>query len=466
MSNRLTLIQFMQEMWPVLEPNTPLELNWHHYEIARVLELHTFRIISGTAKSEEPHPVFSRDLIINVPPRTTKSMLVTVMWPIWAWTVNPSLSFLTVSYSASLAIKHARLSRTIAQSDKFQMMFEGAFRIKTDQNTKSHYENDDGGERYAIGLGGSATGSGGDVIIVDDPTNPKEAASDVERNNANRNYSETVYNRTRNPKTAVRVIIMQRLHEDDLTGYLLSQSPDRYYHINVPAELTDNVRPERFKGYYQNGTFWPSRFTPDLLDDYKTSLGSYGYAGQMLQEPSPAEGGMIKKHWFKFFNKLHENVTINVKIDPAYTSKEAGDPTAILAYYELNGFTYITNVEAVRMEFPDLCNYIKGFALRNGLTRASRIFVEPKASGKSIVQALSRETELNVVEDINPTKDKVARVQDVSAIIEAGKVYLLTGAWNNPFLNECAAFPNAKHDDMVDTLVMALSGVKSKFFVL
>ena len=462
----MTLIQFFERFWPVLEPNTPLEINWHHHAIASALTQHTYRVVAHLKKEDAPEELQQKDLIINVPPRTTKSVLVTVMFPVWAWTIDPTLSFLTASYSGTLATKHARLSRTLIQSDEFIEEYPGLFQIKTDQNVKSHYENTVGGGRFGIGMQGSATGSGGDFIIIDDPLNPKEASSDVERANANRNYSETFYNRTKNPATAARIIIMQRLHEEDLTGYLLQNDPKGYYHINIPAEGAEDCKPEALKKYYQDGLFWPDRFSRNLLSTYKTALGSYGYAGQYLQRPSPAEGGLIKRHWFKFFNKLHDNITINVKIDPAYTSKEAGDPTAILAYYELNGLTYITNVEAVRMEFPDLCNYIKGFALRNGLTRASRIFVEPKASGKSIVQALSRETELNVVEDINPTKDKVARVQDVSAIIEAGKVYLLTGTWNDPFLNECAAFPNAKHDDMVDTLVMALSGVKSKFFVL
>lgn len=456
----------MEEMWPVLEPNTPLELNWHHKEIARVLELHTFRILLGISKADEPDPVLSKDLIINVPPRTTKSMLVTVMWPIWAWTVSPSLSFLTVSYSASLAIKHARLSRTIAQSDKFQAMFEAAFHIKTDQNTKSHYENEDGGERYAIGLGGSATGSGGDVIIVDDPTNPKEAASDVERTNANRNYSETVYNRTRNPKTAVRVIIMQRLHEDDLTGYLLKQSPNSYHHINVPAELTPKVKPERFKDYYKDGTFWPSRFTPELLADYKRSLGSYGYAGQMLQQPAPPEGGMLKKAWFGIYTKIHAEAKINVYIDPAYGSKATNDPTGLLACYEHGGDYYIVRAEAVRFEFPELMEYVQQFCREVGADHRSKIAVEPKASGKSLVQVLKRETNLNVVEDTNPTKDKVARVQDISPMVEAGRVSLLNGPWNDAFLNECAAFPNGAHDDMVDTLVMALNQNSSNFFVI
>ena len=465
-SLRISLLDFVKEFWEVLEPGTPLELNWHHRTIARALEIQTVRINAKIPKNETQNKIASKDIIINVPPRTTKSMLVTVMFPVWAWTVNPTISFLTASYSGSLATKHARLSRTILQSDKFAEMFPFAVQVKTDQNVKSHYENTVGGERYAVGLGGSATGSGGDVIIVDDPTNPKEAASDKERENANRNFSETIYNRTRNPKTAVRIIVMQRLHEDDLTGYLLKNNPEAYYHINIPAEKTDQVKPKKLEKHYQDGIFWKDRFTPELLADYKKSLGSYGYAGQMLQQPAPPEGGMLKKAWFGIYTKIHTDAKINVYIDPAYGSKATNDPTGLLACYEHGGDYYIVRAEAVRFEFPDLMEYVQQFCREVGADHRSKIAVEPKASGKSLVQVLKRETNLNVVEDTNPTKDKVARVQDISPMVEAGRVSLLNGPWNDAFLNECAAFPNGAHDDMVDTLVMALNQNSSNFFVI
>ena len=158
-SLRISLLDFVKEFWEVLEPGTPLELNWHHRTIARALEIQTVRINAKIPKNATQNKIASKDIIINVPPRTTKSMLVTVMFPVWAWTVNPTISFLTASYSGSLATKHARLSRTILQSDKFAEMFPFAVQVKTDQNVKSHYENTVGGERYAVGLGGSRTGS-------------------------------------------------------------------------------------------------------------------------------------------------------------------------------------------------------------------------------------------------------------------------------------------------------------------
>lgn len=462
----MNLKQFIYHFWEVLEPNTPLVWNWHHDVMCRALQMHVVRINAGLRKSDTTNEVASRDVVINVPPRTTKSLIVTVMFPAWAWTMNPSLSFLTVSYSGALATKHSRLSRNLVQSDQYRQTFPQAFEILTDQNVKSHYENNLGGGRYAVGLGGSATGSGGDIIIVDDPLNPKQAASDTERSNANRDYDETIYNRTTDPNTAVRIIVMQRLHEDDLTGHVLKKDPESYYHICLPSELTPDVSPQQLREHYQDGLLWRERFTADLLQSYQRSLGSYGYAGQYLQRPSPSEGGLLKREWFKTFSNVKQEATINLYIDPAYTEKEENDPSSLLAVYEDGSDYYIVACDAVRYEFPDLIRYIQTFSRRVGCDRRSMVYVEPKASGKSIVQVLKSQTDLNVVEDINPTKDKVSRVKNISPIVEAGRVHLLMGAWTDAFLDECAAFPNGVHDDRVDTLVMALQQNRNNFFAI
>lgn len=462
----MNLMTFIRTFWPVIEKGTEFVPNWHHKAMCRALELHTFRINAGLSKYDSPNPIAARDVVINVPPRTTKSIVCTVMWPAWAWTINPKISFLTASYSGSLATKHARMSRTLIQSDEYQREFPQAFQILTDQNVKSHYENDQMGSRYAVGFGGSATGSGGDVILIDDPLSPKQANSDIERTNANRDFDETFYNRTKDPNTAVRVIVMQRIHEEDLTGHVLKENRDAWYHICLPAEETVDIKPEGLRKHYENGLLWPGRFDRELLGQYQNALGSYGYSGQYLQRPSPAEGGYLKRQWFKRFTTINPQATVNVYIDTAYTEKEQNDPSALLACYEDGDDIYVVRVEAVRYEFPELMKYVQIFCREVGCTHHSRIAIEPKASGKSLVQVLRKETGLNVVEDANPTRDKVARVKDISAIVEAGRVHLLPGPWMDAFLNECASFPNGLHDDRVDVLVMALNRNKSKFFAI
>ena len=176
---------------------------------------------------------------------------------------------------------------------------------------------------------------------------------------------------------------------------------------------------------------------------------------------------MIKKTWFKIDNDKKDGV-VNFIIDPAYTASEKNDPSALLAYVFADNTWQITEVQNVRLEFPDLIKHIIKFVEKNGYGSQSRIFVEPKASGKSIVQTLIRETSLNIREDKPPTKDKMARVQDISPTLETGRVSLLKGAWNDEFLMQCQQFPAARHDDMVDCLVMALNqhfrGKKIVFF--
>ena len=165
---------------------------------------------------------------------------------------------------------------------------------------------------------------------------------------------------------------------------------------------------------------------------------------------------MIQKKWFNIDQKKIEG-DVHFVIDPAYTASQQNDPSALMAYKFFDNKWQIIEVQNVRLEFPDLIKHIGRFVHKNGYTSRSKIYVEPKASGKSIVQTLIRETGLNVKEDKPPTKDKVARVQDISASIESGRVSLLKGAWNEEFLLQCQQFPAAKHDDMVDCLVMALN---------
>jgi predicted phage terminase large subunit-like protein len=203
--------------------------------------------------------------------------------------------------------------------------------------------------------------------------------------------------------------------------------------------------------------FWEDRFSQSTLDDYKSALGSYGYAGQLQQTPTPLDSGMIHKDWFKIDRYRKDDATVNFVIDPAYTANQKNDPSALLAYTYKDNKWQIIDCINIYKEFPELVKFIPQWVQKNGYTPKSRIFVEPKASGKSIVQTLVRETGLNVKEDKPPTKDKVARVSDISASLESGRVSLLNGDWNTEFLDQLTRFPAAKHDDMVDCLVMAVN---------
>jgi len=450
----LSFYEFFKQAWHIVEPSVPLSTNWHHKYLCDILQEECERIIDNKPKT--------KDIIINIPFRSTKSLLVTVMFPVWAWIKNSKLRFITASYSADLSIEHATRSRDIINSDWFKDRWGEVFHIKKDQNLKARYENNFLGVRRATSVGGTVTGQGGDFLIVDDPVSPQHAASEVEREKANEWYRTTFYSRLNNPLTGVRIVIMQRIHDNDLSGFLLSDSDSRlrHKHICIPAELSDDLKPKKLKEHYDtNGLFWTDRFSREILDDYKEALGSYGYAGQLMQTPTPLNSGMIKTEWFKIdkFKIGDDRAVVNFVIDPAYTANEKNDPSALLAYTYFENKWQIIDCVNVHKEFPDLVRFIPQWVQKNGYTNRSRIYVEPKASGKSIVQTLQKETGLNIREDKPPSKDKVARVQDISASLESGRVSLLHGKWNEEFLQQLVKFPSAKHDDMVDCLVMSIN---------
>ena len=449
----MSFYEFFKAAWVVVEPAVPLSTNWHHKYICDTLQEECERIIAQKPKT--------KDIIINVPFRSTKSLIVTVMFPVWAWIKSPKLRFITSSYSAALSIELATKSRDIIFSDWFKKRWGDVFHIKKDQNLKERYENNFVGMRRATSVGGTVTGQGADFLIVDDPLSPQMANSATERENANEWYRTTFYSRLNQPDIGVRIIIMQRVHEDDLTGFLLGKETRlKYRHVCIPAKSGDgNIKPAYLEKFYEKGTqlFWKDRFSQKILDDYKSALGSYGYAGQLQQTPTPLDSGMIHKDWFKIDRYRVDESIVNFVIDPAYTADQKNDPSALLAYTYKENRWQIVDCVNVYKEFPDLVKFIQQWVQKNGYTNRSRIYVEPKASGKSIVQTLVRETGLNVKEDKPPTKDKVARVSDVSASLESGRVSLLNGDWNDEFLDQLAKFPAAKHDDMVDCLVMAVN---------
>ena len=449
----MSFYEFFKAAWIVVEPAVPLSTNWHHKYICDTLQEECERIIAQKPKT--------KDIIINVPFRSTKSLIVTVMFPVWAWIKSPKLRFITSSYSATLSIELATKSRDIIFSDWFKKRWEDVFHIKKDQNLKERYENNHIGMRRATSVGGTVTGQGGDFLIVDDPLSPQMANSATERDNANEWYRTTFYSRLNQADIGVRIIIMQRVHEDDLSGFLLDRETRlNYKHICIPATNTDgNIKPKSLEKFYNKdtGLFWEDRFSQKVLDDYKNALGTYGYAGQLQQTPTPLDSGMIHRDWFRIDRFRKDEAIVNFIIDPAYTANQKNDPSALLAYTYTENKWQIVDCVNVRKEFPELVKFIPEWVQKNGYTNKSRIYVEPKASGKSIVQTLVRETGLNVKEDKPPTKDKVARVSDISASLESGRVSLLNGKWNEEFLDQLTKFPAAKHDDMVDCLVMAVN---------
>jgi predicted phage terminase large subunit-like protein len=444
--------EFSLDAFKALHNGQELVPNWHIKYLCDRLQKEAYRIVENKKRNKH--------LLINVPPRTLKSELVNVFFSVYCWILKDSIQFISSSYSASLSITLSTQARRLLESDWFKEYFPG-IQLSKDENTKSRYTNTNSGLRYSTSTGGTVTGMGADIIVIDDPQNPQLARSDIERENANRFFNETLRSRLNNPDKGIFIVIMQRLHEQDLTGMLLDKEPENWEHICLPAELSEIVKPAYLKKFYTDGLLFPSRLSKSTLESFKLGLGSYGYSGQYSQIPSPDQGGIFKGDWFNIIKRLPENINSDslkwdFYLDTAYTNKQENDATAMMCAAFHNNELYIREVKAVRLEFPELIKEIQAFTFSNGYTNRSRIYVEPKASGKSIVQMLKRSTGLNVIEDKPPSQDKVSRASSISAFVESGRVNLLDGRYIDSFLNELKAFPNGSHDDQVDTLVMAI----------
>lgn len=452
--------EFYKSAYAQLHPGQTYDENWHAIYLCQVLQEEAYRVLEGRPRE--------KDIIINISPRSSKSMIVSVIWPIWCWTLNPTFKFLTCSYSDQIATILARQSRDLVTTKWCMRLYGGRVKLRADLSGAGHYGTDAGGYRYSFGLDGTVTGIGGDFLICDDLQNPKKANSEIERANTIERYNGTISNRLNQLEIGSRIMVMQRLHEDDICGHLMNPRtgrPEEIRHICIPAEYDEAmVKPPELKKYYVNNLFWQTRFSQKVLNAEKKK-GSLYFAGQFQQRPVPLEGNIFKRAWFDIISP--ELITrdvgrhpIHFYIDTAYTEDEINnDPSGILSTFEKDGTVYIMNFVEVWREFPELVKFIGEYCSLNGYNSYSSIKVEPKASGKSIVQQLRASSRLNVVEiDGDWVKDdKVTRATSVSPITESRRVKLIEGAWNDAFLTQICSFPKASHDEGVDCLVYCLN---------
>ena len=446
---------FLQTFWDVIIREKPI-FNWHIPYLCEELQKLTVSIVN-----REPKPY---DLIINIPPGTTKSTIVTIMWPVWLWTQDPTIRIITNSYSGGLSIEHAMKSKDILQCDKFAMLFPEV-QIRKDKSGKQNYENTATGYRYATSTGATITGFHAHVIINDDPVNPKQAESEVMRVQANE-HTKTLSSRKVDKANTPVVTIMQRLHEDDVTGYLLKRKGENIRHICLPAEVDGDVKPVELKANYVDGLLDPARLNRSVLNEAMVDLGSRGYAGQYMQSPTADGGNIIKADWFRRvsiadFYALRFRETVHFFLDTAYDErkkKSDNDPSGIIGACMIRNNIYITCAKKIWKSFPDLLRFLPDYLRANNYDSGkSTLRVEPKANGKSVVQQLKESTSLNVTFTPTPKDPKAVRLHAVAPKIECGRVYLVEGDWTADFIDEVCGFPAKAHDEYVDLLGYAIN---------
>jgi predicted phage terminase large subunit-like protein len=385
-------------------------------------------------------------LIINIPPRYGKTELAVKCFIAWSLAKNPQSKFIHLSYSDSLALDNSSQTKEYIESDAFQKFWE--MKLKKDAQSKSKWFNDFGGGVYATASGGAITGFGAGVtdakefsgaIIIDDPLKPDDAFSEVKRKAVNERFNNTIRSRVNDRDTPI-IVIMQRLHEEDMSGFLLNGgSGEEWYHLCLPA-LNENNEP-----------LWSDKHTFEELEQIRQG-SRYTFAGQYMQTPSPDEGGEWKKQWFEIVNKQSiPPIKWNMYIDGAYTKDNANDPTGIqIAGKYNNDYFVLTSIDKY-LEMPELLKFIPEFIKATGVN-INMIYVEPKASGKSIAQLIKQQTRLNIAEIKSDfvQMSKIERARSVSPFIESGRVKLIEGSWNEHFLQQISVFPNGKHDEHID----------------
>jgi predicted phage terminase large subunit-like protein len=385
-------------------------------------------------------------LIINIPPRYGKTELAVKCFIAWSLARNPQSKFIHLSYSDSLALDNSSQTKEYIESDAFQNLWQ--MKLKKDAQSKSKWFNDWGGGVYATASGGAITGFGAGVteskefsgaIIIDDPLKPDDAFSEVKRKAVNERFNNTIRSRVNDRDTPI-IVIMQRLHEDDMSGFLLNGgSGEDWTHLCLPA-LNQNNEP-----------LWSDKHTFDELEAIRQG-SRYTFAGQYMQTPSPDEGGEWKKNWFEIINKQSiPPIKWNMYIDGAYTKDNANDPTGIqIAGKYNNDYIILTSIDKY-LEMPELLKFIPEF-IKAVAVQISMIYVEPKASGKSIAQLIKQQTKLNIAEIKSDfvQMSKIERARSVSPFIESGRVKLIEGSWNEHYLQQIAMFPNGKHDEHID----------------
>ncbi len=440
-----SLSAFITQAWHVLEPNTAYINNWHIDVMSECLTAVTQGQI--------------RRLLINIPPRYMKSIAVSVMWPTWTWVSRPSTRWLFVSYAHSLSVKHSVDRRMIIQSDWYWSRWGDVYHLTSDQNVKTEYLNSQRGVMVATSVGAGALGKGGDVIIVDDPHNPREAQSDVQRQAAIDFFDLTLATRLDNKKTGAIVVVMQRLHERDLSGHILERGGYEHLCLSAEAEKRTIIQmPISFKGIIreEGDILWPEREGAKELAEQKRALGSYGYSSQYQQRPSPAEGGLLKRDWWQYYKQVPARFDEVIQ-SWDMTFKETVDGSYVVGqvWGRSGADKYLLDQVRDRMDFPTTLQAV--ISLSAKWPQAKAKLVEDKANGPAVIDALRRE--ISGLIAVSPQGSKEARAAAVSPDIEAGNVYLpdpSIAPWLHDFIEECAVFPKGVNNDQVDCLSQAL----------
>jgi len=470
-----SLLTFVERAWPVIEPKVRFLRNWHLEAVADHLQA----VSRGEIET----------LLVNVPPGTMKSIMISVCFPAWEWTTRPDLRYLGASYSPDLAIRDSMLCHDIITSEWYQKRWPNV-RIERGEDQKIKYALTGGGWRIATSVGGRGTGEHPDRKIVDDPHNAKQADSDAMREEALVWYDRTLSTRGQS-RNASTVVVMQRLHERDLAGHILERNAN-VVHLCIPMEFDEVRKPTRL-GWVdprkvKGELLWPELFPTDKVEALKLVLGKYGAAGQLQQRPSPEGGGRLKPSDFGLWPHdvpLPQMQYLLQSYDTAFTDKTENDPTACTVWgvftFENRQNVMLLDAWSEHLEYPELRDRaLRDWGLKyagdpkslsNRKKGVDLVLIEQKGSGQSLLQDLTR-AKLYVAAYNPGLSDKTARAAVIAPILDAGLVWVpeskrggTWATWADDFMRQVERFPKDEHDDYVDTMTQALRYLRDSNFI-
>lgn len=461
---------FVQEFWEDLVPE-PLVWGWHMDVFCEEFEKVVRRVVGTLIHLPGGRPPYRKrqpkeyDLVVNVPPGTTKSMIFTVMGPIWCWLLDPTLRFITGSYSGDLSAEHSDMARDLIKCQRFQLYFPD-LHIRQDKDVKSNYHNNKRGSRFTTSTGGTVTGMHAHIIIIDDPLNPKKAASDIELRGAGIWMERTLSTRKIDKEVVPTILVMQRLAENDPSGMLLEKmkaGKKKIRHICLPGEIfnpkaAESVQPPELVEKYVDGMLDPVRINKDVLQELEADLGQYGYAGQIQQQPAPPDGGMFKVGKIEKVQRPPDPMIIQQLRywDKAGTDAKDNPGSAHTAgvkiAYLSTGKYCIMDVVRGQWASEEREAKIKSIAELDGPKVPIWIEQEPGSGGKDSARSTIKNLAGYSIhaETVGGAGDKVRRADPFSVQVNWGNVVMVEGPWNHEFINELGSFPFSKWKDQVD----------------
>ena len=442
---RQDFLAYVGKAFRTLNPGREMLRNWHQEAISHAL----MEVLEGRCHR----------LIINIPPRNMKSIMTAVAFPSFVLGHDPTKRIICASYAQELAAKHSRDCRAIMEAPWYRRLFPTAA-LDPSHKGECDFSTLKRGNRFATSVGGVMTGLGGDIVIIDDPIKPRDAASEISRQGAIEWFNNTVSTRLDDKNEGAIVVIMQRLHIDDLTGHLLRAGG--WIILSIPAIATETkayqIGPSRQYVRKEGEVLHAARESAEVLNQLKRTMGSLSFEAQYQQNPVPSEGAQVKREWLRFYHGEGPKRVVAGPLyqswDTASTKKEFSDWSVCTTWYIDEGVNYLLDVYRARLSYPELKNRIVQHAR---IWHCDHVIIEEKGVGQSLIQEFDYERWLGII-PFMPKGDKVMRLAAVTPLIEAGRVMLPQLApWLDDFIAELLQFPNGAHDDQVDSFSQFLN---------